>query len=48
LNLWKDGFGNLLFLAKMRLTLGRRRRAVPLLVVAPSEEEAPVRAQHAP
>lgn len=27
LNLWKDGFGNLLFLLKMRLTLGRRRRA---------------------
>jgi glycosyltransferase involved in cell wall biosynthesis len=26
LNLWRDGFGNLLFLAKMRLTLGRRHR----------------------
>src|SRR5205085_1322619 len=25
LNLWKDGFTNLVFLAKMRLTLGRRR-----------------------
>jgi len=45
LNLWKDGFTNLLFLAKMRLTLGRRRRA-PVTVPLPVEEEtpAPVRA----
>jgi len=42
LNLWKDGFGNLLFLARMRLTLGRRRRAAavrPLPV--PAETERP-------
>jgi glycosyltransferase involved in cell wall biosynthesis len=45
LNLWKDGFTNLIFLAKMRLTLGRRRRA-PVTVPLPVEEEtpAPVRA----
>ncbi|HLY36745.1 MAG TPA: glycosyltransferase family 2 protein [Candidatus Binatia bacterium] len=40
LNLWKDGFTNLLFLAKMRLTLGRRRRA-PVTMPVPAEEEAP-------
>jgi hypothetical protein len=27
LNLWRDGFGNLLQLLTLRLTLGRRRRA---------------------
>ena len=27
LNLWKDGFGNLIALGKLRFTLGRRRRA---------------------
>ena len=40
LNLWKDGFTNLVFLAKMRLTLGRRRRA-PVTMPVPVEEEAP-------
>ena len=45
LNLWRDGFGNLLFLAKMRLMLGRRRRAAAVTVLPPVEEEAsPVRA----
>jgi|SRR5688572_11918208 glycosyltransferase involved in cell wall biosynthesis len=28
LNLWRDGFGNLFQLGKLRLTLGRRRRAL--------------------
>src|SRR5438132_509125 len=27
LNIWRDGFGNLFFLLRMRLVLGRRRRA---------------------
>src|SRR5262249_38812413 len=27
LNLWRDGFGNLVALAKLRLTLGQQRRA---------------------
>ena len=27
LNIWRDGFGNLIQLFKLRLTLGRRRRA---------------------
>jgi hypothetical protein len=27
LNLWRDGFGNLIALGKLRFTLGRRRRA---------------------
>ena len=45
LNLWRDGFGNLFFLANMRLTLGRRRRAVAVTALPPAEEEAsPVRA----
>ena len=45
LNLWRDGFGNLLFLAKMRLTLGRRHRAArvrPLPV--PQEDRSRARA----
>jgi glycosyltransferase involved in cell wall biosynthesis len=46
LNLWKDGFTNLLFLAKMRLTLGRRRRA-PVTMPIPVEEEAPTPARAA-
>ena len=40
LNLWRDGFGNLLFLARMRLSLGRRRRAAsvtPLPIPRESE-----------
>jgi glycosyltransferase involved in cell wall biosynthesis len=49
LNLWRDGFGNLLFLARMRLSLGQRRRAAivrPLPVAEPETEQA--RATNAP
>jgi glycosyltransferase involved in cell wall biosynthesis len=44
LNLWRDGFGNLFFLARMRLTLGRRRRTAvvtPLPVGAEREGTPP-------
>lgn len=44
LNLWRDGFGNLFFLAKMRLTLGRRRRAA-IVTPLPFPDEAPIPAQ---
>jgi glycosyltransferase involved in cell wall biosynthesis len=45
LNIWRDGFGNLFFLARMRLSLGRRRRAAIVRPLPPAEEEAaPVRA----
>jgi glycosyltransferase involved in cell wall biosynthesis len=39
LNLWRDGFGNLLFLARMRLTLGRRRRRAVVTPLPTSEGE---------
>src|SRR5262245_51937291 len=39
LNVWRDGFYNLFFLAKMRLTLGRRRRAAQV-VAFPQPEVA--------
>ena len=39
LNLWRDGFANLFFLAKMRLTLGRRRRAAVVTQLPAAEEE---------
>jgi glycosyltransferase involved in cell wall biosynthesis len=39
LNLWKDGFGNLLALAKLRFTLGSRRRAASVTPLTPIEEE---------
>lgn len=49
LNLWRDGLGNLFQLFKLRLTLGRRRRAarvMPLPVAAdPAREQ---RVQQAP
>jgi glycosyltransferase involved in cell wall biosynthesis len=45
LNLWKDGFGNLLFLAKMRLTLGRRHRAPIVYPLPRPDEDAPTAAQ---
>jgi glycosyltransferase involved in cell wall biosynthesis len=52
LNLWRDGFGNLFFLARMRLTLGRRRRAAsvtPLPIPREVEGETSVeRATQAP
>ncbi len=45
LNLWKDGFANLFFLAGMRLTLGRRHRAAGVTPLPAAEEEpSPVRA----
>jgi hypothetical protein len=45
LNLWRDGFANLFFLAKMRLVLGRRRRTASITPLpAPAEESAPVHA----
>jgi len=45
LNLWRDGFANLFFLAKMRLTLGRRRRAAIVTPLPTAEEETtPARA----
>jgi glycosyltransferase involved in cell wall biosynthesis len=39
LNIWRDGFGNLFFLAKMRATLGRRRREAIVRPFPVSEEE---------
>src|SRR5215471_20759308 len=44
LNLWRDGFGNLFQLFKLRLSLGRRRRAAGKVTPLPASEEAPVRA----
>jgi glycosyltransferase involved in cell wall biosynthesis len=42
LNLWKDGFGNLFQLAKLRLTLGKRRRAATVTPFpAPQPAELP-------
>lgn len=35
LNMWRDGFGNLFHLFKMRLTLGRRRARTPTPIPAP-------------
>ncbi|MFN8545930.1 MAG: glycosyltransferase family 2 protein [Candidatus Binatia bacterium] len=44
LNVWKDGFYNLFFLARMRLTLGRRRRAARIVPFpAPEATEGPER-----
>jgi glycosyltransferase involved in cell wall biosynthesis len=44
LNLWKDGFGNLIALGKLRLTLGRRRRRAAAATVTPlaAGDERPV------
>lgn len=39
LNLWKDGFGNLLALGKLRLTLGSRRRAAATVTPLPTQHE---------
>jgi glycosyltransferase involved in cell wall biosynthesis len=44
LNLWKDGFANLFFLATMRLTLRRRRRAA-VVAPLPAADEAPAAAR---
>src|SRR5204863_402783 len=43
LNLWRDGFGNLLQLFGLRLTLGRRRRAGATVTPLPAAEEEPVK-----
>jgi glycosyltransferase involved in cell wall biosynthesis len=43
LNLWRDGFGNLLQLFGLRLTLGRRRRAGATVTALPAAEEEPVK-----
>jgi hypothetical protein len=49
LNLWRDGFGNLLFLAKLRLTLRRRRRAAVVTPLPlPADEPMRARVQEAP
>jgi hypothetical protein len=39
LNLWRDGFGNLFQLFKLRLTLGQRRRAGATVTPLPIPEE---------
>ena len=39
LNLWRDGFGNLFQLFKLRLTLGQRRRAGATVTPLPLAEE---------
>jgi len=44
LNLWRDGFGNLIALAKLRLTL-RRDRHSTAVVPLPAAEEEPVTAR---
>jgi glycosyltransferase involved in cell wall biosynthesis len=43
LNLWKDGFGNLIALGKLRLSLGRRRRAATVTPLLAREDEVPER-----
>jgi glycosyltransferase involved in cell wall biosynthesis len=45
LNLWRDGFGNLLQLFRLRLTLGSRRRAGATVTPLPAAEEEPVKAR---
>jgi hypothetical protein len=50
LNIWRDGFGNLFFLLKLRLTLRRRHRAatVTQLPTADEGEAKEARASQAP
>ena len=43
LNLWRDGFGNLVALGKLRLSLGRRRRAATVTPLLAREDEVPER-----
>jgi hypothetical protein len=43
LNLWRDGFGNLLQLFGLRLSLGRRRRAGATVTELPTADEEPVK-----
>lgn len=39
LNLWRDGFGNLVALGQLRLSLGRRRRAATVTPLPAREDE---------
>ena len=49
LNLWRDGIMNLLFLARLRFTLGRRRRGAQIPALpAKAEPEREVRVSSAP
>src|SRR5262249_53768967 len=48
LNLWRDGFGNLMALGKLRLTLGRRRRAATVTPLPAAEQVEERRASRAP
>jgi glycosyltransferase involved in cell wall biosynthesis len=43
LNLWKDGFGNLFQLFKLRMTLAKRRQAAATVTELPTAEEEPVK-----
>ena len=43
LNLWRDGFGNLVALGQLRLSLGRRRRAATVTPLLAREDEVPER-----
>ena len=45
LNLWRDGFGNLLQLFKLRLSLGRRRQAGASMNEVPTADDEPVKVQ---
>jgi glycosyltransferase involved in cell wall biosynthesis len=46
LNIWRDGFYNLWFLVKMRLTLGRRRRAARVMALPRLEPDDAGRDAH--
>src|SRR5207245_11283862 len=48
LNIWRDGFGNLFFLLRMRLVLGRRRRAAVVPPRPRPEEGAEAAVARAP
>jgi len=43
LNLWRDGFVNLIALGQLRLSLGRRRRAATVTPLLAREDEVPER-----
>ena len=45
LNLWRDGFGNLLQLFKLRMSLGRRRQAGASMSEVPTADDEPVKVQ---
>ena len=48
LNIWRDGFGNLFFLLRMRLVLGRRRRAAVVTPLPLPDEGAEAAVARAP